>query len=112
MTVNAIIRRLRESKGLNQQNVADELGVNITSIVRWETDGESIKSNTLKKLADLFGVKISDIYTYEQNPSIFEEPIEYYRSKKKNISLVIDLDGTEDTLSYWIMTLKKLNTAL
>jgi transcriptional regulator with XRE-family HTH domain len=76
MTINAILRRLRESKNLSQQNVADELDVNVTSIGRWETDGEEIKNSTLKKLSTLYNVKVSDLYTYEQNPSIFEEPIE------------------------------------
>lgn len=69
MTINAVLRRLRESKGFSQQNVADELDVNVTSIGRWETNGEAIKSSVLKKLAAIYNVKLSDLYTYEQEPS-------------------------------------------
>lgn len=112
MTINAVLRRLRESKGFSQQNVADELDVNVTSIGRWETNGEAIKSSVLKKLAAIYNVKLSDLYTYEQEPSIFEEPLEFYRNNKRKLSLVIDLDGTDETLNYWLSTIKKMNAAI
>lgn len=47
MKVNEIIRRLRESKGLTQQNVADDLDIQVGTVIRWEKEG-NIKSEQLE----------------------------------------------------------------
>jgi transcriptional regulator with XRE-family HTH domain len=112
MSINKLIKRVRESKGLNQQNVADELGVNITTIVRWETDGQTIKSTQLKKLAEFYNTNLSDLYSFEQNPSMLEEPLEYYKTVKRKISVMVDLDGSSKNLKEWIDTLTKVNSSI
>ena len=111
MKVNEIIRRLRESKGLTQQNVADDLDIQVGTVIRWEKEG-NIKSEQLERLAKLLSVTVSDIYSYQENPSMLNEPIEFYKSQTKRVSILVQLDGTTNTLNDWFATLKKLNAAL
>jgi transcriptional regulator with XRE-family HTH domain len=110
MEWGTIIRRVRESKGLTQENIADELGVNKTTIIRWEQES-NIKTPALEKLAKAFGMDIGDLYAYHNNPSMLEDPIGYYKIKKK-VSVLVELDGSLATLDQWLATLKKLNTAI
>ena len=110
MTINEIIRRLREDKGLTQQNIADDLNVQVGTVIRWEKDG-NIKSEQLEKLAKLLGVTVADIFNYQEKPEMLNEPIEFYKSQKK-VSVLIQLDGTTSTLNDCFATLKKLNAAL
>lgn len=105
-----IIRRIRQDKGLTQENVAEELGVDKATIIRWEQSGK-IKVDQLEKLANVFGIEIAQLYTYHAEPSLLEDPIAFYRTKKK-ISVTIELDGSLDTLNQWFATLKKVNAAL
>jgi len=112
MTLNEIIRRIRDSKGLTQQNVADELKVDITTINRWESDGASVKNSALQKLAAVFKMSVSDIYAYQDHPQLLKEPISAYKKSQKHISIMIELDGTTDTLNTSFDMLKRLNAAL
>ena len=111
MMWGGIIRRIRESKGLTQQNIADELGVNTTTIIRWEQEGK-IKSDQLEKLAKAFGMEMGDLYAYHNNPLLLNEPLEYYKKAKKDVSVIVHLDGNNNTLNEWIAVLKKLNAAI
>lgn len=56
------IRSLRKGAGMTQKELADKLGVTITTVSRWEK-GEYVPSpRCIKKLADMFGVNGADIY--------------------------------------------------
>lgn len=105
-----IIRRIRQDKGLTQENVAEELGVDKTTIIRWEQSGK-IKADQLEKLAKVFGIELAQLYAYHTEPSLLEDPLAYYKAKTK-VSITIELDGSMDTLNQWFATLKKLNAAL
>lgn len=111
MELNEVIRRVREDKGLTQQNVADELSVDVGTIIRWEKVGTKIKSEYLEKLAKVFETTVSELYNYRDNPSLLNEPFQYYQSQKK-VSILVQLDGTSNTLNEWFATLKKLNAAI
>ena len=55
MNTSEKIRALRESKGLSQDQLAKEIGVDRTTIVKYESGG-SKPTRSLQKLADYFGV--------------------------------------------------------
>lgn len=112
MTLNEIIRRLRESKGLTQQNLADELGVDITTVNRWESEGASVKNGALQKVASVFKMSVSDIYAYQDNPKLLEEPIAVYKKAENRVTIMVELDGTTATLNNSFELLKRLNAAL
>ncbi len=105
-----LVRRLREDKGLTQENLADELSVDKSTIIRWEKQ-HKIPTPKLEIIAKVFHLSLSDLYNYKQNPSMLTEPLTYYQSQKK-ISVTIQLDGTPATLNEWFLTLKKINSAL
>jgi putative transcriptional regulator len=61
------LAHLRVSRGWTQQQVGDRLGVNRNDIVRWETDRCDPSVRHLKRLADLFGVTMDDLWRGTSN---------------------------------------------
>jgi transcriptional regulator with XRE-family HTH domain len=47
--------------GLSQVEVAQRLGVSATTVSDWYTGKKMPRSNSLKKISDLFGIKIADL---------------------------------------------------
>ena len=62
MEIGENIRKLRESKNLSQQYVADYVGVERKTYLNWEAGETSVKSVFIPKLAELFNVEIGDLY--------------------------------------------------
>ena len=52
------IRRLRKAKGLTQGELAEKVGVDIKTIVRYETGKNSPKVETLELITKELGAKI------------------------------------------------------
>ena len=61
------IRELREGAGMDQKDLAAEMGVNQNTVSNWETEVSLPKSRELPKLAKVFGCTISDLYEPEQD---------------------------------------------
>ena len=56
------IRSLRKGAGMTQKELADKLGVTITTVSRWEKGDYVPSPRYIKQMADMFGVDGSDIY--------------------------------------------------
>ncbi len=112
MEINEIVRRLRENRNLTQENLAEEIKVHVSTINRYESKGSTIPMDKLEDIAKALKVSVSNIYEYKKNPTLLEEPLEYYRTTRKQIGIMVQLDGTEDTLNEWFTTLRKLNAAI
>lgn len=56
--------RARNNK-MTQKQLADELGVDVSSIIRWEKDITSISATSLKKLAEYFNVSSDSLLGIE-----------------------------------------------
>ncbi|MCA6369134.1 MAG: helix-turn-helix transcriptional regulator [Cytophagales bacterium] len=104
ISINRTLRKLRESKDLTQSEVADKLGVNVTTIVRWETDGISIGNKQIKKLAELYDVSVTDIFN-NVTPSLLI-------GSKSVVTVSVNLDGSDKTLLYWMDLLRKMNEVI
>ena len=52
------LRELRKEKGLSCEQLAKEIGITKTSIIRWENSQADIKGEYLISLAKLFNVSI------------------------------------------------------
>lgn len=52
--------RARNNK-MSQQRLADEIGVGVDSVRRWERDIYTISANNLRKLATYFDVSADDL---------------------------------------------------
>jgi len=70
MAIGNTIRKLRIAKNLSQQVVADNLNVDRRTYAAWEMGTQDIKSSFVPKLAEFFGVEISDLFSNETNINI------------------------------------------
>ena len=53
---------LRKSKGINQSEVAEYIGVSISAYSQYENSQRNIPEDKAKKIAEFFGVEISEIF--------------------------------------------------
>jgi transcriptional regulator with XRE-family HTH domain len=62
MGVGINIRKLRNKTKYSQQNIADMLNVDKNTYANWESETNDIKSEHLPKLAEIFDVRIQDLF--------------------------------------------------
>ncbi len=55
------LKKLRESKGLTQNEVAHYLSISRSAIAQYESGGRNVPISHLLKLSDLYGIKESDL---------------------------------------------------
>ena len=74
------IKSLRKSKGMNQTQLANALGVSLRTIRGWEAEGRYPKQHGLyQKLADTLGCDIS--YLMTEGEAFITEAAEQYGSR-------------------------------
>jgi len=56
------LKELRVRKGKTQREVAQDLGVSLTTYNGWEQNVSNLKVSTVMKLADYFGVELREIF--------------------------------------------------
>lgn len=70
VTIGEKIKELRKQKKLTQEDLAKLLGLNRTTISKWERPGGSEPDiATIKKLADIFGVTTDYLLGHTDNPT-------------------------------------------
>lgn len=119
MEITDILYRLRVNAGLSQQNVADELGVDISTYSRYEKGKAELKISHAKKLADFYRLSLDQFYNYgETNPAhdlsnknMVKEGVDEYLKKKKfrSVSLTVELDGSAETVNHYLKLIQDLN---
>lgn len=57
-----LIKDLRTAKGMQQREFAAALGVDRTTIAKWETGAALPRADMLPKIAKLLGCTISDLF--------------------------------------------------
>lgn len=55
------LKALRKSKGLNQTQLAEKIGVSLLTLFRWEKDERQPRMNEIKALAKALGVSEADL---------------------------------------------------
>ena len=60
------IKELRLKKGINQQELADELGIKRSSLAHYEKGTRKMYLETLRLFADYFGVTMDDLFGMAQ----------------------------------------------
>jgi len=68
MTLGKRIRKLREQRGMSQQELAELLGTTQQTIAYWESDKRKPRYEKLKKLASIFKVPVSYFLEEEHQP--------------------------------------------
>lgn len=64
VTMNNGIKRIREERGISQQKCADDLGISIRTLQRYEK-GETENLNYFIKLSEYFGVELEELLRTE-----------------------------------------------
>lgn len=92
-TLGARLRYARTAKGLSQQQVADELGINRVNISTWESDSTRPDISRLPDVATAYGVTEAWLLTGQGQP-----PQKSERLKKPRTTKVVDLVPGEQLL--------------
>lgn len=66
MDIGTKIRKMREAKGLSQENMATELNLTQNGYGKIERNEVSLKYATLEKIADTLGTTVENIIGYDE----------------------------------------------
>lgn len=111
MSIGSKLRELREAAGMNKREVAEKLDMPYTTYNNYETNAREAGSETLKKLAQLYGVSVDYILendtqrgSYYLDPEAAEMAQEIYdnpelrilfdasrKVSKEDLQLVVDM---------------------
>lgn len=84
MTFSEILKKLRKSKGLTQEQVAEHLGVSPQAVSKWE-NGSYPDGDLIPKVARLYGVSVSYLYGEEGEAKSPEQvAFEYLKEALRN----------------------------
>jgi len=61
------LRKLRISRNKSQQEIADFVNIDRKTYANWETNQADVKGSYIPKLAEAFGVEISDLFNQSKN---------------------------------------------
>lgn len=79
-----ILRELRKSKHLTQQQLADATGIERTSLMKYETGTRLPPYDKIKILADFFNVSPSQLMGEDDAPVLDAEAWEYREEARRN----------------------------
>ncbi len=61
-TIGKKIRRLRASRGLTLAQMGKQINASVSVISDWENDKKTPRASSLQRLADFFGIAVSDLH--------------------------------------------------
>lgn len=70
MGTGTILKQLRNKTKYSQQDIADLLNVDRVTYTNWENESTDIKAQYLPKLAEIFKVRIQDLFEDQQKLQI------------------------------------------
>lgn len=62
------IKALREAKGLTQRDLGNAMGVDVSTVTKWETEVALPKARDLPRLSRVLGCSISALFVAEEDP--------------------------------------------
>ncbi|MEM8895832.1 MAG: helix-turn-helix transcriptional regulator [Bacteroidota bacterium] len=113
MKLNEIVKTLREKHGYTQEYLGNILNISPSAVGKLENGIRKLQAAEMLRLSQLFGMSADEFANYGEPMGQVSEPEAVYEpSVQKSVTLVIELDGKERTLEYWISTLRRVNEAL
>lgn len=67
------IKRLRQNKGITQEQLGEVLGISSQAVSKWENESAFPDIMMLPKLADYFGITIDELMEYKLNALTYKE---------------------------------------
>ena len=95
MNIAANIRRLREERGMEQQELAEKLNISNKTISSWECGRTEPRMGMIEAMCAVFGCKKTELIDGEKPHSTDAELIEY----AKRLS-VLSSDDLENVMQY------------
>lgn len=86
MGIGTNIKRLRNKTKYSNQDIADLLGIDRNTYANWESETTDIKSQYIPKLADIFNVKIQDLFDDDRKVEISNNTFD---NKDNSVGLII-----------------------
>ena len=56
------IRKFRKERNMTQVELSEKLGVTASAVTMWETGNREPSISMVKKIADIFGCKVDDLF--------------------------------------------------
>ncbi len=66
MKIGSKIKKLRELKGLSQENIAEELEMSTTGYGRIERDEVDVTLDKLNRISGILGMRVEDIINFDE----------------------------------------------
>ena len=89
MSIAQNIRRLRERKGVTQEELAKAIGMSRPAVTQWETGWSQPRMGTVEKLAAFFGVSKSEIIDDDYSTAVLPKgAMPVYSSGEATVPLV------------------------
>lgn len=77
MSVGATIKKLRQEKGMTQEELGNLLGVKKAAVQKWESGQvQNLKHETIKRLCEVFG-KNPSVFIFNEVEILNEEQLRY-----------------------------------
>lgn len=73
MTIGNNIKRLRQNKGVSQEQLGDVLGISGQAVSKWENESALPDILILPNLAEYFGISIDELMGYKLNALTYKE---------------------------------------
>lgn len=93
--IGRTIKKIRRSRKLTQNDLANWLGVSRQAIAMWELEKREIKISTVKKIANVFGIPVEEIILTNKEYSAKKENPMVKKSKQTKKKVVFELMAPE-----------------
>jgi len=103
MNVAENLKRIREQRGLQQKQVALEIGIGTTNYNRVENGQREASIEVLDKLANYYGITIDDIVHFNDNKLPPKEVTIQDKAMVEQVNLISQLDEKEKNVVYTIV---------
>jgi transcriptional regulator with XRE-family HTH domain len=97
------LRTIREQKGLQQKQVAIEIGIGTTNYNRVENGQREASIEVLDKLAKFYGITIDDIVNFDNKKLPPKEITVQDKAVVEQVNLISQLDEKEKNVVYTIV---------
>ncbi len=81
MTLGENIRKLREEKGLTQQQLADQLYVSRQTVCRWESGARTPDLDMAERIAEIFHISMDELISDEERKGVSFDSLSLHTEK-------------------------------
>ena len=107
MDIGKNLRKLRDSRQLSQQEVADYIGVERKTYMNWETGISDVKSTYIPMLAEFFNVDIKDLFKDNSSKIVITQNNTNKDNKENSVNGIIVLINDKEAVDEIVNIIKR-----